>query len=55
MLHTNHIHPTGGDATEELIEVAGAGLRIAGLAVVILLGPPRAGRRRPVCVPRRLV
>jgi hypothetical protein len=38
MSTTNHIHPSGADAAEELIEVTGGGLRVAEVAVVIFLG-----------------
>lgn len=33
-------HPNGVEASEEPIEVAGGGLRIAEIAVAVLLGPP---------------
>lgn len=38
MSTTNHIHPSGAEATEELLEVTGGGLRIAEIAVVAFLG-----------------
>lgn len=38
MSTTDHIHPNGVEATEELIEVTGGGLRIAEIAVVGFLG-----------------
>jgi hypothetical protein len=38
MTTTNHIHTSGIEATEELIEVTGGGLRIVEIGVVILLG-----------------
>jgi hypothetical protein len=44
MSTTDHIHPSGAEATEELIEVTGGGLRIAEIAMVgfagLLLCPP---------------
>lgn len=38
MSTTNHIHPSGTEASEELLEVTGGGLRIAEIAVVGFLG-----------------
>lgn len=38
MSSTNHIHPGGVEASEELLEVTGGGLRIAEIAVVGFLG-----------------
>jgi hypothetical protein len=35
---TNDIHPSGVEASEELLEITGGGLRIAELAVVTVLG-----------------
>jgi hypothetical protein len=38
MSTTDHIHPSGVEVSEELIEVTGGGLRIAEIGVVTLLG-----------------
>jgi hypothetical protein len=38
MSSTDNIHPSGVEATEELLEVTGGGLRVAEIAVVGFLG-----------------
>lgn len=38
MSTTDNIHPSGVEATEELLEVTGGGLRVAEIAVVGFLG-----------------
>jgi hypothetical protein len=38
MSTTDNIHPSGAEATEELLEVTGGGLRVAEIAVVGFLG-----------------
>lgn len=38
MSTTDHIHPNGVEASEELLEVTGGGLRVAEIAMVGFLG-----------------